>query len=218
MTRSRRPRRYSPLLTRKIHPQLLFLTGAAMVVLFLLQSNLLIRLIQVALFGMLATMNGKRIMWGYFLVMVGSITFFHLFQPAGEVLYRLGRFPVTAGALHTGLFKGLTIIGLVFISLFSIRPNLRLPGHVGGLLSGTLLYFERILEYRGGLRLHGLLDSIDRVLEEMFPVQELHKAEPVGGVSAHRNGLPPTTLVGYLFCVGLMFLNLGFIPMGRFLG
>ncbi|MFW6363132.1 MAG: hypothetical protein ACOC0D_04740 [Spirochaeta sp.] len=214
--KKRKKRSASRLLSRRIHPQILFLTGAICVVLFLLQGNLLLRSVQVALFGFLATMNGKRILWGYFMLMVGSITVFHLFQPAGEVLFRIAWVPITAGAVRNGVFKGLTIIGLVFISLFSIRPNLRIPGNIGSLLTGTLMYFERILEHRGGLRLHGLLSSVDSVLEDVFPVRELSE-ETSRTVSASQADTGATSKAGLIFCIVVVTLNAGFIPMGTFL-
>lgn len=233
---SRRARRYSPLLTLHIHPQLLFLTGGVCVVLYLLQSSLLLRALQVVLFAFLATMNGKRIMFGYFFLMVGSITVFHLFQPMGEVLLRIGHFPITRGAVSDGVFKGMTIIGLVFISLFSIRPNLKLPGTLGGHLAGMLLYFERILEYRGGLTLRSLIASVDTALEELFPPERLQYdmdeipvvdggAEPAAAGSdpateggASRHAIPSTTALGAGFCLLLAAVNALFIPMGRYLG
>lgn len=215
---ARRRRYHSPLLVHHIHPQLLFVTGAACVVLYLLQDNLPLRLLQVALFGVLATMNGKRIMWGYFAVMVGSITVFHLFQPAGEVLLRIGRFAVTRGAMHTGAFKGLTIIGLVFISLFSIRPNLRLPGNFGGLLAKMLWYFERIFEHRKGVSLNGFFQSVDGVLQEIFPLEQLLTVDDPVTDGAEQDPEPPaTTVSGYVFCSMIVVVNAAFIPMSGIL-
>ncbi|GAB6091351.1 hypothetical protein [Spirochaeta dissipatitropha] len=216
--KGRRPKYYAPLLTDHIHPQLLFFTGALCVVLYLLNDSLFLRALQVALFAFLATMNGKRIMWGYFILMVGSITFFHLFQPIGQVYYRIGNFRITSGAIEAGLFKGLTIIGLVFISLFCIRPNLRLPGNWGGLLGGTLYYFEMIIEHRKGIKRKNFVGSIDAVLEDIFPSEYLLKEERDDISKDISEPQVKNSLLGYCFCALLVTVNLGLVPLSSFLG
>ena len=64
--------------------------------------------------------------------------------------------------------KGFTIVGLVFISLFSIRSDLALPGRLGGLLGRTFFYFEKILEGRKRLEPRRLIASIDAILESIY--------------------------------------------------
>ncbi|MFP3959413.1 MAG: hypothetical protein ACLFUX_04515, partial [Spirochaetaceae bacterium] len=112
---------------------------------------------------------GKKIKWMYFLIMVGSVTFFNLLSPSGRLLLSIGPFAVTEGALETGLMKGFTIVGLVFISLFTIRPSLRLPGRLGGLLVRLFYYFERIMDTkRRKLEPRRLIASIDDILDSLY--------------------------------------------------
>jgi hypothetical protein len=66
--------------------------------------------------------------------------------PSGEVLFTLGSFPITAGALQWGLIKTTTLLGLIYLSQFAIHPGLQLPGVLGGIIGKTFFYFERIQE------------------------------------------------------------------------
>ncbi len=165
MARRRPPNR----LARHTAPLHIFAAGSLTIVAFLLQSNLVVRAVQVLVFAALATFAGKRIRWGYFLIMVSSITFFNLLTPVGRVLYELGPLRITAGALEQGLLKGLAIVGLVFISLFSVRPDLRLPGTFGGVLARLFYYFERVLDTRKRVSAARLVESVDEILLELYP-------------------------------------------------
>ncbi len=162
-------RRPANRLERHTAPLHIFATGSLVIVAFLLQSSLPVRAVQVLLFAVLATLAGKRIRWGYFLIMIASITFFNLLTPVGRVLYELGPLRITAGALEQGLFKGLAIVGLVFISLFTVRPDLRLPGAFGGLLARLFYYFERVLDTRRRVSAAHLVESVDEILLELYP-------------------------------------------------
>ncbi len=147
----------------------LFLAGVVTIVAFLFQGDLRVRIAQVFAFALLATLAGKRIRWGYFVVMVSSITAFHLFAPLGRILLEIGPLAITEGALRQGLQKGFAIVGLVFISLFAVQSNLRLPGTVGGLLGRLFFYFERVLDARGSVRAKALVASIDQILFDVYP-------------------------------------------------
>lgn len=159
----------------------LFLTGALTLPAYLLQDDLYLRLLQVVLFAGLSVLAGKRIKWLYFVVMVSSITFFHLLVPMGRVLFAVGSLTITEVALRNGLLKGLTIVGLVFISLFSVRSDLKLPGRLGGLVARLFFYFERIMEGRQKIEARRLIPSVDEVLTSIYapgiPVEPVELTE-----------------------------------------
>jgi heptaprenyl diphosphate synthase len=180
--------------TRNTSPLHLFITSALILPAYLFQDQLSLRIAQVLLFAGLSTVAGKNIKWLYFVVMVSSITFFNLLTPMGRVLVSAGPFAITEGALRNGVMKGLTIIGLVFISLFSIRPDLKLPGRLGGLLVRLFYYFERIVETkRQKLEARRLIGSIDDILDSLY--QPGTPQEPPAGRVA------TTTVAGALFMV-----------------
>ncbi len=167
---------------------------------FLFQRSVVVKLVQVIVFAALATAAGKKIKPVYFLVMVTSITFFNVLSPLGRVLIQIGPFPVTETALVSGVVKGLTIVGLVFISLFSIRPDLRLPGRMGGMIGRVFFYFERIIEgKRRKLEPRRLIASIDEILEEIF--------EPGVPEAEAKATIIKTTRLGYLIAFAIPVVN-----------
>ncbi|MFP4430234.1 MAG: hypothetical protein ACOCW6_11615 [Spirochaetota bacterium] len=156
------------LLASHLSTRNLFVTGLFLIPAYLLQGSLPVRVIQVLLFAFLADRAGKKIKWLYFVIMVGSITLFNLLTPFGRVLLAIGPLEVTSGALRGGLMKGFTVVGLVFISLFSIRSDLALPGLLGGLIGRVFFYFEKILEGRKRIEPRRLIASIDDILDSIY--------------------------------------------------
>lgn len=160
------------LLASHLSTRNLFLTGLLVIPAYLLQSSLPVRVVQVLLFAFLADRAGKKIKWLYFVIMVSSITLFNLLTPFGRVLVSVGPLEVTSGALQGGLMKGFTVVGLVFISLFSIRSDLALPGRLGGLIGRVFFYFEKILEGRRRIEPRRLIASIDDILESIYGAED----------------------------------------------
>lgn len=142
----------------------LFVMGILVIPALLFQPYLPGKIVQTLLAALLAALVGKRIKWVYFLIMVSSITFFNLLTPIGRVLLEAGPVSVTEGALRTGLLKGFTIVGLVFVSLASVRRDLRIPGRLGGLIGRVFFYFERVLEGKKRVEAKRLIGSIDDIL------------------------------------------------------
>ena len=180
MARRRKP---PDRLGRHTAPLHIFLTGVLTIIAFLFQTDLMVRAIQVFAFAGLATLAGKRIRWGYFAIMVASITFFNLLAPFGRIIAEIGPLRVTEGALRQGAFRALAIVGLVFISLFAVRPDLKLPGTFGGMLGRVFYYFECILETRRRVSAKRLVESIDEILMELYP-PDSGLAVPVSGTDA----------------------------------
>ncbi|MFP4378116.1 MAG: hypothetical protein ACLFP4_13815 [Spirochaetales bacterium] len=194
--RKKRPNR----LARHIAPRPLFLAGAVLIVAFLFQASLTVRIAQVLLFAVFAMLAGKRIRWGYFAIMVSSITIFNLLTPVGQVLFEIGPWPVTRGALEQGLLKGFAIVGLVFISLSAVRPDLKLPGTFGGMIARLFFYFEHILDAKKRVRAAALVESLDGILLEMYPLDR-EQAETDG---PPEQSAPTATRTDLLGTIGLI--------------
>jgi hypothetical protein len=163
--RASRPDRLAGLLD----PAPRFVWGALVLLLFLPQRSLVPKLAEVLLYGALGVMAGKRISWPYFVFLTFSIAAFNLLSPWGRVVLTLGPLRITEGALIAGLSKGVTVTGLVLISLFSVSRDLRLPGRFGAFLSRSLFYFERLSSQRRKIRPGHVWQDIDAVLEDAFP-------------------------------------------------
>jgi len=160
-------------LARYVSPALRFWTGMALIPAYFMVDSLLNKGVLILLFALMATWAGKKIRILYFVFLVCSITFFHILTPVGRILTTIGPLKITAGALTTGLAKGMTLSGLVFLSLFSVTPALKLPGRMGGLLARTFYYFEEILNGRKNISPRDFIGSLDTVLLELFPPERI---------------------------------------------
>lgn len=133
---------------RSMHPMLLLCAGMLVLVSYLLIDDIGFRLLQVCLFYFLAA-SEKQIKLHYYVFLVLSVLFFYLLVPAGRVLYQFGPISITQGALEDGLFRGLTLSGYVFLSLWAISPQLKVPGNIGRMLSISLQFFTIFFEGTG---------------------------------------------------------------------
>ncbi len=203
--RRSRTDRLEPLLA----PGVRFLWGAVLLVLFVLQGVLLLKAALVLLFALLAVLSGKRIRWLYFLLLAASITAFNLLSPLGRVLVRIGPLPVTRGALGSGLTKALTIVGLVFVSLFTVSRNLSLPGRFGAFLGRSFYYFERLYAEKKRIRRQHVWEDVDAILARVFVAPSPGEAKREGGRS---------TAAGLALAAAMVALTAGalFLPAGLF--
>jgi heptaprenyl diphosphate synthase len=196
-------RRETGFLHRNVAPIHLFVAGMFVIPAFLFQQHLIVKVGQTLLFAVLAAVAGKRIKWLYFLVMVSTITVFHVLTPLGRVLFEVGPIQVTYGAVRLGLLKGFTIVGLVFISLSTISRDLRLPGTLGGLIGRLFYYFERILDTKNRVSARNLIPSLDNILDDLY--------EP-GQIAAEPTPVRRTTApVGLAAMVAVVAVNWGLL-------
>ncbi len=217
---AKRRRKPQPVfLHRNLAPRDQFLLGIGCILAWTFQLSIPIMLGQLASFLVLARLAGKRIRYGYFIGFILAITAFNLLTPLGRVLLELGPFVVTEGALELGIRKGLTIVGLVFISLFSIRRDLVLPGRLGALLGRSFLYFERLLDARGGIQARRLVASIDDALDRLLPIAEIGangSASPQDGdaSAALPGSTNRSTGLGITFAVAYILANAAALAAG----
>ena len=148
-------------------PGVLFAAGALLFPAFLMQQDLVVRALQIGLFITLHAFSGRRVRPVQFLVVSAGIVLFNLVIPTGRVLVSVLGLPLTEGALKSGLFKATAMSGLIALSQFSIRSDLRLPGRLGGLIGRSLFYFEKIMGERRRIDRHDIIGSLDRLLLEL---------------------------------------------------
>lgn len=172
-----------------------FIAGMLMLPPFLMIEGLPYKAALAVFFAFLALLAGKRLRWGYFLILIASVTFFHLLTPWGRVLFEIGPFPITVGALKGGLIRGFTLVGMVFLSVAAVRPELELPGRLGGLLGRTFYYFDSILEGKKRLSRKNFFGSLDALLLERFNPERENLQETVEDA---ESGLEGNTQPGVL--------------------
>ena len=196
MSARKRGKKRTDTLARFLSPSFRFWTGLALIPAYFMIESLLVKALLVLLFSFTARLAGKKIRVLYFIFLISSITFFHLLTPMGKILAEIGPFRITTGALETGIHKGLTLCGLVFLSLFSVTPALKLPGRVGGLLARMFYYFEEILDGKKKISPSNFIGSLDDVLMDLFPPERLGETAVTAETEINRS-LPLSFL--YLF-------------------
>lgn len=159
-------------------PAARFAWGTLLLLLFLPLRSLAPKAATAALYGLLAVMAGKRVNWLYFAALTVSVAAFNLLSPWGRVLATVGSLRITEGALVAGLTKGVTVTGLVLISLFTVSRQLRLPGSFGLLLGRSFYYFERLSGQRRRIRRAHVWEDIDAILESASAEDAPDEAAP----------------------------------------
>jgi len=179
---------------RGVSPSFLFLYGLALSPSLWLQGHLAVKAGQALLLFALAAWVRPRRWWRSglaSLVFVAATAAMNLAVPLGRVMARLGPLAVTEGALSSGLAKGLTLVGLAYLSRLCVRPGLTLPGAAGRYVARTFSYLNRLLER--GLRPAGFADGLDRVLAELYEAvpPAVGPEGPAAGGSAAGAARPP---------------------------
>ncbi len=161
----------------------MFVWGLVLLLAFVLQQNITVRAVQLAVLLLLVLLAGKKIQFGYFLVLALSISFFNLFLPDGKELVVIAGLSITQGALLDGLNKSMAIIGMVFISLGTVRKSLKIPGRIGATIASMFLAYENLMSKRSSIRAKTLLADIDRLL---FKHQAIHLASTNQSLDSDR--------------------------------
>jgi len=127
---------------------LLLWSGLLMIPPFILQPDPALKAVQMGLFLLYGVLLGKRIKLLPGIVIILSVAAAAVLQPLGEVLFYIGRFPVTEGALFQGITRGMNLVGMVYLSRCTISARLRIPGRTGRLLYRVFFYFEELSSVR----------------------------------------------------------------------
>lgn len=109
-------------------------------------------------------------------IMTITIVVFALSVPNGKILFRIRNFPVTQGALFSGLYKSAVLLITVFASRIFISSKLRFPGKTGRVISKIFTYYGRFTSEKISLdkkKITGsnLLNSIDKKLMEIWSTE-----------------------------------------------
>lgn len=176
----------------------LAVTGILTVPSFLLQRNLFFQIMQVASFLVLTGAMGKRIRLLPPVIMFISITVLNLFTPIGKVIFSFAGITITLGAVRLGMMKALTLIGLIYLSRGTVRPDLKLPGKFGGIITRTFYYFDQIHETWNKIPKQPIISRLDNLIDEIYAAAE------------QRQTKKPQTIQSRPVGIFLMIIFLGF--------
>lgn len=186
--------------------------GMIMAPAFLFQQNLAIQWIQVLLFISLSIISGKKFRLLPNLFMFLGITAANLIIPIGKVLFYVLQFPLTDGALNNGLSRSALLIGMIYLSRFSVRKGLSLPGRMGSMMSLVFFYFDKIVEGEK-ITKGNIMKKID---DKLLAIQAIADESLQNGLqnfgAADENG---RFFNSYAFLLILIFLNWGLLLLSR---
>ncbi len=179
----------------------LFIAGLIFSVSVILQKNIILKAGQFLLFLTLSALIGRRIRYFLNIIFLFITVIFNILAPAGRVLFYLFKFPVTEDALKSGLSKGLTIITLIYISQFTVRRNMKLPGKLGILLGSAFNYVNELMLSKNKIVIKEAFKSIDKLLLETY------KKDNVDLNINHCR----TTILGVIIISLLVTINVGLL-------
>ncbi|MCL2441223.1 MAG: hypothetical protein FWD14_05745 [Treponema sp.] len=125
-----------------IGAKVLFVTGILMMLSLLFNPGTEYRVIQFLYFLFLALLSGRKINILFTFLITLFIIIFNLIIPYGNVLFSIGSFKITSGALEAGIHRAVTLQALVILSRVTIRQDLKLPGKFGRLLGESMQIFS----------------------------------------------------------------------------
>ncbi len=160
----KRRRRFRFLLVHQ-RPHERLIQGVLSFPLFWLLQTPLALLLATIYWAWIATLSGRRINFLHFFFFVLSVALLNLYPPTGRVLWDPpGFFVVTSVSLVNALNKSFRLIGVVYLSLASVSPDLELPGKIGFYWKYIFEALNQILQKKEGLSRKNLLTDIDALL------------------------------------------------------
>ena len=132
----------------------------------------MLRVVQFLFFWFLCWLAGKKNNPIITVVVILGITVFNLIVPYGRVLYSIGTFNITLGALLVGIERAVTLGGLIMLSRLSIRPDLTIPGGFGALISESFRFFAIIMDSKKRVTRKNLMEDIDRLMIDLSSENE----------------------------------------------
>ena len=125
------------------------------------------RVLQFLLFWFLAWLSGKKNNPLVTILVILGIVIFNLIIPYGEILFSIGTFKITSGALSTGIQRAVTLEGLIMLSRITIRRDLKIPGIFGELIGESFRIFAIIMDQKQRITRKNFITDIDRLMLDL---------------------------------------------------
>lgn len=135
---------------------------------FLFITDIRIKAALTVIFYIAARIRRKKVRILPSVIILVTVTFASLLSPAGRVLIRLGNFPITLGALETGLSRALTLTGMVFLSQYATSLPIKLPGKAGVLLGKVFFWFSLLSARKLTFKKGSVIKTLDAHLCEIY--------------------------------------------------
>jgi len=166
----------------------LFFAGLLIIPALVFNPSTEFRVVQFLFFWVLAFLCGKKTNPFITILIIIFIVAFNLIVPYGKVLYTIGAFKITSGALTAGIHRAITLSALVMLSKVTIREDLKLPGAFGEILGDSLRIFSSLMNRKIRFTGKNVIAEIDNLILELsaeeipeLPTQTI-KTKPIGYV------------------------------------
>ena len=136
----------------------------------------------------LVWISGKKVNFIFTFLIITGIVLFNLIIPYGRVLFSVGAFKITSGALTAGIHRAVTLYALVMLSKVTIRQDIKIPGFFGELLCESLRIFSVLMNRKYHITAKNFIYDIDRMMLELSaeefdqPQVQLIRTKPAGYV------------------------------------
>jgi hypothetical protein len=78
------------------------------------------------------------------MILLVTISFAHTLSPHGLVIFSIGSYSITLGALSIGANKALLLISFIYASHYMMSTRPQIPGKLGAIISLQFYYFDRL--------------------------------------------------------------------------
>ena len=177
----------------------LFIAGLAVMPSLVFNPSTEYRVIQFLFFCVLVWLSGKKVNPVFTILIIVFIVAFNLLIPYGQVLFSIGAFKITSGALQAGIHRAVTLEALVMLSKVSVRQDLKIPGAFGELLGESLRIFSVLMGKKLRITGKNIIVEIDNMMLELS-----EKEIPATAVRA--DGTKPAGYVVLAIVVALSWL------------
>ena len=180
-----------------ISAKALFITGLLIMPALLFNPSTEFRVIQFLFFLLLVIVSGKKVNIVFTVLITLFIIAFNLIVPYGKVLFSVGIFRITSGALEAGIHRAVTLQALVMLSKAAVRDDLRLPGAFGYLLGESMRIFSVIISRKKRITAENFITDIDNLMID------LSQEEPPDLIAQKKRTKP----AGYVILTVLILLS-----------
>ncbi|MDR0719527.1 MAG: hypothetical protein LBF78_07825 [Treponema sp.] len=190
----------------------LCLAGFLIMPALLFNPLIIFRIAQFLFFWFLAWLSGKKNNPLVTLLIILGIVVFNLIVPYGRVLFSLGPFRITLGALSAGIQRAVTLEGLIMLSRVSIRQDLKIPGGLGELIGESFRMFTLITEKKQRITRKNFIGDIDNLMIELSGEgEEAAEAAPLPAMDKK-----PRRIAGFIILAAAVLL--AWLPWGFIFG
>ena len=175
----------------------LFFAGLAIMPSLVFNPDTEARVVQFLFFCLLLLLSGKKINPVITFLTLFFIIAFNLIIPYGRVLFSVGAFKITSGALKAGIHRAVTLEALLMLSKVTIRQDLKIPGVFGEILGDSFRVFSVMMSKKNRIRGRNFFADIDSLLLEL-------SKEDIDNTDVQTTHTKPT---GYVILVSVIILS-----------